>query len=228
MNRFSIARRALLALLCLGTAGFGTAYAQSDEPAAVPGAANALPVSASPPGALKLVVDPNNSQASYHAHEQLAGNDLPSDAVGTAHGVSGMVVLNPDGTVNSDQSLITVDLTTLMSDEDQRDNFIKRNTLQVDQFPTATFVPTQVVGLDLPLPTSGPQTFQLLGNLTVHGVTQPATWDVNAQFGDTLVSGHATTPVKLTEFGMTIPSVAVVLTLNDDLTLELELVANRQ
>jgi polyisoprenoid-binding protein YceI len=228
MNTFSIATRALLSLLCLGLAGFGTAYAQSDEAVVAPEAANPLPVSASPPGTLRLVVDPNNSLASYHAHEQLAGNDLPSDAVGTTHGVSGAVVLDPDGTVNSDQSLITVDLTTLMSDEDQRDNFIKRNTLQVNQFPTATFVPTQVVGLDLPLPTSGEQTFQLLGNLTVHGVTQSATWDVDAQFGDTSVSGDATTPVKLTEFGMTIPSVAVVLTLNDDLILELQLVANRQ
>jgi polyisoprenoid-binding protein YceI len=82
--------------------------------------------------------------------------------------------------------------------------------------------------MDLPLPTSGQQTFQLLGNLTMHGVTQPATWDVNAQFGDMSVSGDATTPVKITEFGMSIPSVAVVLTLNDDLTLELHFVANRQ
>jgi polyisoprenoid-binding protein YceI len=228
MNPFSMARRALLALLCLGLAGFGTAYAQSDETAAVPEAANPLPVSPSGPGAITLVVDPGNSQAFYHAHEQLAGNDLPSDAVGSTHGISGMVVFNPDGTINSDQSLITVDLTTLMSDEDQRDNFVKPNTLQVSQFPTATFVPTQVVGLDLPLPTSGQQTFQLLGNLTVHGVTRPASWDVNAQFGDASVSGDATTPVKITEFGMTIPSVAVVLTLDDALTLELQFVANRQ
>jgi hypothetical protein len=96
MNPFSMAKGLLLGLLCLGLAGFGTAYAQSNEAAAVPEAANPVPLSASSPGALNLVVDPNNSQASYHAHEQLAGNDLPSDAVGTTHGVSGMVVINPD------------------------------------------------------------------------------------------------------------------------------------
>ncbi|MBV9357940.1 MAG: YceI family protein [Chloroflexi bacterium] len=227
MKPFSIGARALLALLCLTLAGFGTAYAQSDD-AAAPDAANPPPASAPPPGSVQLVVDPSNSQASYHAHEQLAGNDLPSDAVGTSHGVSGTIVLNPDGSVNSDQSQVTVDLTSLTSDEDQRDNFIKRNTLQVNQFPTATFVPTQVVGLDTPLPTSGQQTFQLMGNLTVHGVTQPVTWDVNAQFGDTSVSGDATTPVHITDFGMPIPSVAVVLSLNDALTLEMQFVANTQ
>ncbi len=55
------------------------------------------------------------------------------------------------------------------------------------------------------MPTSGQQTFQLLGNLTVHGVTQPVTWEVNAQFGDTSVSGDATTGVQITDFGMTHP-----------------------
>jgi hypothetical protein len=57
-------------------------------------------------------------------------------------------------------------------------------------------------------------------------VTQPVTWDVNAQFGDTSVSGDATTGIKFTDFGMSIPSVAVVLTLNDALGLEFQFVAN--
>ena len=119
-----------------------------------------------------------------------------------------------------------LDLTSLASDEDERDSFIKSNTLQVDQFPTATFVPTKIVGLETPLPTSGQQTFQLLGDLTVHGVTLPVSWNVTAQFGDTSISGDAGTGIKITDFGMEIPSVAVVLTLNDALTLELQFVAN--
>jgi polyisoprenoid-binding protein YceI len=168
------------------------------------------------------VLDLNNTQASYHAREQLAGNDLPTDAVGTTHAVSGTIVLNADGSVNSDRSQITVDLTSLKSDEDQRDNFIKRSTLQVNQFPTATFVATQVVGLDVPLPSAGQQAFQLMGNLTVHRVTQPVTCNVNGQFGDASVSGDATTGVHITDFGLRIPSVAVVVTLNDALTLELQ------
>jgi polyisoprenoid-binding protein YceI len=215
----SIGTRAALALLCLTLLGPAAARAQSDD-AAPADAANAPAA-----GSIQLVLDPNNSQASYHAREQLAGNDLPSDAVGSTHSVSGTVVVNPDGSVASDQSQINVDLSSLTSDEDQRDNFIKRNTLQVQQFPTASFVPTQVAGLALPLPTAGQQTFQLLGNLTVHGVTQPATWQVTAQFGDASVSGDATTDVHITDFGMTIPHVGPVLSLNDALTLELQFAA---
>jgi polyisoprenoid-binding protein YceI len=219
------AARALLALLCLASAGCGSAYAQVDDSTAAPGPTD-LPLATTPPGAVQLVVDPDNSQASYHARERLAGNDLPSDAVGTTHDVSGAVVLNPDGTVDSGQSQVTVNLASLTSDEDERDSFIKANTLQVDQFPTATFVPNRIVGLDTPLPTSGQHTFQLLGDLTVHGVTQPVSWEVNAQFGDASVSGDATTGIKITDFGMAIPTVAIVLTLNDAVTLELQFVAN--
>jgi polyisoprenoid-binding protein YceI len=224
MNPFSIGARSLLALLCLASAGFGSAavYAQADD------SGNFSASSTKPTGAVELVVDPSNSQASYHAREQLAGNNLPSDAVGTTHGVSGMIVLNPDGSINSDQSQILLDLTSLMSDEEQRDSFIKRNTLQVSQFPTATFVPTQIVGLDTPLPTSGRQAFQLMGNLTVHGVTRPVAWDVNAQFGSMSISGDATTGINITDFGMSIPSVAVLLSLNDALGLEFQFVANSQ
>jgi polyisoprenoid-binding protein YceI len=228
MHTFSIAARAFLALLCLAVAGFGSAHAQSDDSAAGAGSADAPPLVTSSPGTVQLVVDPDNSQASYHARERLAGNDLPSDAVGTTQNVSGAVVLNPDGSVDPGQSKVTLDLTSLTSDEGDRDSFIKSNTLQVDQFPTATFVPTRIVGLDTPLPTSGQQTFQLLGDLTIHGTTRPVAWDVTAQFDDASVSGDAKTGIKLTDFGMAIPTVAIVLSLNDALTLELQFVANRQ
>jgi polyisoprenoid-binding protein YceI len=228
MHTSSIAARALLAVFCLASAGFGSAYAQSDDPAAATGPADQPPLAATPPGTVQLVVDPNNSRASYHARERLAGNDLPSDAVGTTQDVSGTVVLDPDGSVNSAQSQISVDLASLTSDEDDRDSFIKSNTLQVNQFPAATFVPNRTVGLDTPLPTSGQHTFQLLGDLTVHGVTQPVTWDVTAQFDAASVSGDATTGIKITDFGMDIPTVAIVLTLNDAVRLELQFVANSQ
>ena len=90
----------------------------------------------------------------------------------------------------------------------------------------ATFIPRQVDGLALPLPSSGEATFQLTGDLTVHGVTRPVTWQVTAQFADSTVSGNATTNVKITDFGMTPPQVGPVLNIEDNLTLELAFTAN--
>jgi polyisoprenoid-binding protein YceI len=168
-----------------------------------------------------LVIDPSVSQASYTAHEQLVGRTLPSDAVGTSKSVSGSLVLGSDGAVLADQSKISVDLSKLQSNESRRDNWIKNDTIQTSRFPMATFVPREVQGLPIPLPTSGEAKFQLLGDLTVHGVTKPVTWQVTAQFADGAVTGNATTNVKITDFGMTPPKVGPVLSIEDALTLEL-------
>ncbi len=176
--------------------------------------------------AVRLVVDPAASQASYHAHEQLVGKALPSEAVGTSPGVSGSLVLGPDGSIAADQSTISVDLTQLKSDESRRDNYVKNNTLQTNAYPTATFVAHAVQGLSTPLPTSGTATFQLLGDLTVHGVTKPVTWELTAQFADTTVTGSATTGVNMTDFGMTPPRVGPVLNIEDGLDLKLAFTAN--
>ena len=126
-----------------------------------------------------------------------------------------------------EKSTITVDLTSLASDSGQRDNFVKRNTLEVSQFPKATFVPTRVEGLSQPLPTSGEVRFKLVGDLTVRGVTQPVTWDVVAQAAPQQVSGKATTTVTFQQFGMTPPKVGPVLGVEDDLTLEMDFSAQR-
>ncbi len=173
-------------------------------------------------GAIRFTLVPDGTQASYHAREQLVGRSLPNEAVGTTSAVSGSIVLAPDGSVIGDQSMITVDLRTLQSDESRRDGFIQRNTLQTSQFPTATFVPHTIQGLPWPLPTSGTATFQLSGDLTVHGVTRPATWQVAAQFNGQDVTGSATTTVQFADFGMTPPKAGPVLSVEDSLGLRLD------
>jgi polyisoprenoid-binding protein YceI len=236
--------RALAAAgLCLFLAGCATTSAQPAGPdaaaptsapdASLPGATDQSdPVSADADpqatGAVRLVLNQGANQASYHATEQLAGNSLPTPAVGTTSAVSGTLVLNPDGTLDPAQSQVSVDLASLQSDQSRRDNFIKGNTLQTSQYPTATFVPTRVVGLDSPLPTSGQSTFQLQGDLTVHGVTQPVTWQVTAQFDGADVTGNATTTVHITDFGMAPPKAGPVLSIEDAIDLELAFSATRQ
>ena len=167
------------------------------------------------------------SEARYRVTEQLAGRSLPNDAVGVTKAVSGAIVLGTDGTVVPGQSKVTVDLSRLESDSGQRDNFIKRNTLQVSQHPTATFVPTKVEGLPSPLPTSGEVRFKLTGDLTVRGVTKPVTWDVVATTSGPQVNGTATTTVTFQDFGMTPPKVGPVLGVEEQLTLELDFRAQR-
>jgi polyisoprenoid-binding protein YceI len=219
--------------MCLLATACGSAATTSAPAAFVAGAtpqpnATSQGTSASSSGRTILVVDVSASHASYHAHEQLVGRNLPSEAVGTSPGVSGTIVLAADGSIDPTQSQIKVDLSQLTSDQSRRDNFIKGNTLQTSQFPMATFTPRAAADLPNPLPTDGTAMFQLSGDLTVHGVTRPVTWQVTSQFTPANVSGDATTDVNISDFGMTPPKAGPVLGIQDGLTLELNFTAARQ
>ena len=196
--------------------------ATSASPAASPSPNAALPA-----GAVRLTVVSEGTEARFRALEQFANVATLSEAVGTTNAVSGNIVLGAQGAVVPEQSKIVIDLTTLRTDEERRDNFIKRNTLQTDQFPNAELVVRQATGLPWPLPTSGQATFQLMGDLTLHGVTRPTVWEVQATMADREVSGMAKTGVKMTDFGMTTPRTGSVLSVNDDVTLELSFRALR-
>ena len=162
------------------------------------------------------------SEAAYSVREQLAGRSLPSDAVGTTRAVKGMLILGSDNAVRSERSKITVDLRTLTSDEDRRDRYVKDNTLQTRRFPLVEFVPQGLLGLPFPLPSSGEAGFRVVGDMTLHGVTRPITWEVSARFVGDEVTGRATTSFKFGDFGMTVPKLFVVLSVDDNIQLRLD------
>jgi len=170
---------------------------------------------------LNLVAD--GTQARYRVREQFAQLSLPSDAVGSTSAVTGTLVINPDGTIIDEQSQFVVNVIGLTSDKSQRDGFVQRSLLQTRQYPTVTFVPKSTTGLASPLPTSGPLTFQLSGDLTAHGTTKPATWAVNAKIlSSTEMTGTATTSFTFEDYNIPQPRVPVVLSVVDKITLELD------
>src|SRR5437773_12394241 len=153
------------ALMVAACGGSATVSVASATPTATP-ADHRTAAAAS--GAAWTVTD--KSKTTIRVREQLVAVSLPSDAVLTAAGAKGSFTLNADGTFASGAK-ITFDLTTLASDERDRDNFIKHDTLQVRQFPTAEFVPTKTSGLTVPLAASGTFTFTLTGNMTMQRTT---------------------------------------------------------
>jgi polyisoprenoid-binding protein YceI len=190
--------------------------------------ATAVPVAAAPAavaaGATRWTLDPAGSEARFKAREQLAGHDLPNDAIGKTKSVQGSIVVDKQGAVSADQSKFEVDLGSLTSDQSRRDNFIKRSTLDTAQYPTVVFVPTGVTGLPSPIPDIGVGDFQLTGNMTIHGVTKPVTWDVSAKKSGNQLAGRASTVIKLVDYGMTPPKVPLVLSIEDNITLEIDFV----
>ena len=169
----------------------------------------------------------NTSKATVRVREQLVGVNLPSDAVLVATGATGTFVLKDDGTFSSDAK-ITFDMTTLASDNRDRDNFVKGDTLQTRQFPKAEFVPTKTTGLTLPMPSSGEFTFKLTGQMTIKGKTKEVTFDVQAsRTGNQLTATATAAPAwKFADFGMTAPSVPFrVVSIVDEIRVVVDLVA---
>jgi len=168
---------------------------------------------------LNLAADGN--EARYRVREQLANVDLPSDAIGKTSAVTGTIVVSSDGTIDSTQSKITVDITGLQSDSGMRDGFIQGSVFESRQYPTVEFVPTKITGLANPLPQSGDLTFKLEGNLTVHGTTKPITWDATATATDGKdLKGTATTSFTFADFGLNQPHVPRVLSIEATIKLE--------
>jgi polyisoprenoid-binding protein YceI len=169
------------------------------------------------------------TRARYRVTEQLAGISFPNDAVGSTDAISGAIVLNPDCSFGA-TSKIDVDLTTLSTDQAMRDGYVRRNTLEVEKFPTLTIVPTRANGLKMPLPSGmGAQAgFQLVTNMTLHGVTKEIVWTTIATFGNDTVSGSAKTTIDFATFNLTKPSLARLVSVDDKIHLEIEFRASRR
>ncbi len=168
---------------------------------------------------MHYVVAPTGNEARYRVREQLVGVDLPNDAVGVTKEITGGLVFEPGGAVVQDSSHITVTIANLKSDKDRRDMYVKRRTLETEKFPTVELAPTMLRGLAAK-PTSEPTSFELLGDLTVHGVTRPTDWKVTAHGDGDDIVGTATTAFTFKDFGLTQPRVPIVLGVQDTIKLE--------
>jgi len=211
----------------------GASVAPSATPAPTAVAATATPTAAATSATSVPTVTSgtwtisDTSKATVRVREQLVGVNLPSDAVLVATGATGTFLLKDDGTFSSG-SKITFDLTTLASDQRDRDNFVKMDTLQTRQFPKAEFVPTKTTGLVLPMPASGEFTFKLTGQITIHGKTKDVTFDVVAtRSGNDLTATATAAPTwKFGDFGMSAPSVPFrVVSVVDEIRVVVDLVA---
>src|SRR6266849_8988984 len=86
--------------------------------------------------------------ASYSVYENLIFQNKPNnDAIGTTYSVQGSFKIRTGTSPLVASMNITVDLSTLQSDAQRRDNFIKQNSLQTDTYPNATFVSVSTQGL---------------------------------------------------------------------------------
>ena len=243
--RYVLAGFAAVALLTLsiGVALLTSVTAQSSTPSVAgtpPGTPAGTPVgtpsaalsAASCDTAAAIAAAPSSysivseeSAARYRAQEELASIGA-AEAVGETQAIIGTILLADDGTPLM-CSRFDVDLRTLQSDEARRDNYLYNNTLETETFPLATFVVASIEGLNGPLTDGQTVTMQLLGDLTLHGVTRPATWDAEVTLdGDTL-TGTASTVFLMADYNIEEPVVGPVASVDQEIRLEVDISARK-
>jgi len=176
-----------------------------------------------PNGATSFTVDSEQSEVRYKVEEELAGQGT-NEAVGATNAVIGTILIDEDGNPLP-CSRFDVDLRTLVTDDSKRDARVQ-DVLQTSQHPVATFIVTEVTVPDGGLVDGEETAITLTGNLELHGVTHQVTWTGTVTRDGDTISGTAMTQVSFDDYEVDKPVIGPVMSIDDTLTLEIDLVAN--
>jgi polyisoprenoid-binding protein YceI len=164
------------------------------------------------------------SEARFLIDEVLNGS--PNTVVGVTDQVAGEIAVYPDDPTRSRIGTIRVNARTLTTDNDFRNRAIKNRILNTDAYEFVTFTPTALVGLPASAALGESYAFRVVGDLTVRDVTRPVTFDATIKpTSDTRLEGSARTTVLYPDFGLSIPKVPSVASVEDEVILELDFVA---
>lgn len=165
------------------------------------------------------VVAHDDAFVGYRIGEELARVGT-AEAVGRTADASGSLTIVGS---NLTAASITVDMTTLKSDESRRDRALGDQSLQTRSFPEASFELTAPVTLPAGLVAGESVTVTAIGNLTLHGVENTVEIPLDVQLsGDTLVV-VGSLDIVLADFDIEKPRSPAVLSVEDHGTLELQL-----
>jgi hypothetical protein len=215
-------RAALVFVAALAVGGCGGPAAPAATAPASTAAGSAAPALAG----LVFDVPDLSGKATIRIREQLFDWPAPDDAVLTTDGITGAFGLRDDGTF-AEGSMLRVPLVTLKSDDDRRAD-AARETMNADRFRDAIVKPVRATGLTLPLSASGTFTFTLDSLMTVNNFEREVRWDVTAERSGRDLNVRARTAFNFGLFGMEPPRRGPVLSIQDDIRMEIELAAKER
>ncbi len=168
--------------------------------------------------------DFSGSFVGYRVRETLASIGA-TEAVGRTPDVAGSIMI--DGTTVTAAEL-TADLTTLQSDDGRRDGQLRRQALQTEQYPTATFTLTSPVEVGS-VPVEG-ATFDVTvtGDLALHGVTRPVQIPLQARLEGGVVTVAGSLEIAFGDFEIQPPQSMMVLSVEEHGVMELQLQLTRR
>ncbi len=169
--------------------------------------------------AITYTIDPTHSTAGFKVRHLMVSN-----VRGEFSGVTGTVVIDPGAPENSRVDA-TIDARTVHTRDEQRDTHLKSaDFLDVEKFPTITFVSKKITGSD--------GEWKVTGDLTIHGVAKEVTLDVEGPspevkdpWGNVKTGASATTKISRKDFGMVFNMALETggVMVGDEVTITLEL-----
>lgn len=167
-----------------------------------------------------VVVEGADTTAGFRINESFGNGLVDHTAVGRSDAVSGSIDVS--GTEIT-SATFTVDLTALSFSDDPgrsvtgRENALKSRGLETTKFPEATFTLTEPIDFGAMPEPDTVVIAEATGDLTIHGVTKPVTFTVEAKLvGDTIrVATQDPVPVLLADFDITKPTGGPIAEIDD-------------
>ncbi len=124
------------------------------------------------------------------------------------------------------ENSFAVQLTTLQSDQQRRDDYIREirddGGPSFDAYPVARFKATAIDGVSVPDERGRQVTFKLTGDLSVREMTRQVVFDVRSELRGSTLTGRATTGIRLSDFGIGPIDFYDTLKVADEIGLEVE------
>lgn len=143
------------------------------------------------------------SEVGYRVAEVLFGID--TEGVGRTESVTGSIALDGTSIVSAEFS---VDVASMRSDDGRRDGQFRGRIMETNEFPTASFAITEPVDLGVSATEGATVATRISGELTMHGVTNPVSFDISAKVEGGRLGVIGSIPVVFTDYDIVDPSIS--------------------
>jgi polyisoprenoid-binding protein YceI len=157
----------------------------------------------------------SGSQAGYRVNEVLNGQS--HTATGRTSAITGSLIMSGGSVVSGSFS---ADLTTVTSDQSQRDNQFQGRIMDTAQYPKATFTLTQPIVLGTAPADGVVVTRSVIGTLAMHGVTKTITFNVSIKKTGSTVAVQGDIPILFSDYNISNPSFPPLVTTDSNGILE--------
>ena len=174
------------------------------------------------------VISQEESTAEFRIDEVLNGS--PFTAVGTTHSIHGeFKLIDENGIRSPELSEIKINARTLKTDNENRDGAISRLILKSDQTENEfiTFRPIDVIGGPDSFEYNKEYNFQVLGDMTISGVTKQVSFNIQAVATKEKAEVEAHALIKRSDFNLVIPNIPFVASVENEFEINASLIANK-